>query len=357
MTKKNLNTSFLDKDGEYYKLRFVSSTLYAGLGLVTFTFYAVLNYRLGDYWAFSVETVLAILVLISLWITLKKKASLDTGASIGVLSGILILWQNFYSGGFYGTGLYWLFIWPIFVYILIGSNKARIANVIFFLGLFVLYALTKVGILPVNFPDFTLLMALISLSVNTLLFRFIHRRYEEYVYDQIMNRQRIKELNSVRDKFVDVVSLQLNSPLNAVKWNTELLIEDVKSHSLKSRLQDVYASVNTVIDRISDMLIAIDIKKDDVKISFDMFSPLSLVDDIVGRLKTAFPTHKVYIDKKGLKSSKKVLLDKNKVMAIYNAIIDNAFRYTQEKGQIDIKLSLSGKDLVLNVVDTGIGIS
>ena len=50
------------------------------------------------------------------------------------------------------------------------------------------------------------------------------------------------------------------------------------------------------------------------------------------------------------------MADYQKLQQILYNLLSNAIKFTPEKGKIDVRISTSGKDFILEVQDTGVGI-
>jgi signal transduction histidine kinase len=344
-------------DKTYFNRQLKSATTFALIGMVIFPIYTVINLYLKDYQAAILELIALFLITISFY-DVKKNKRLFPGLRLGIAALMLVLWQNFYSSGFDNTGVLWLYFWPLGTFLIGGAKRAFFVNFIFLSGVLVIFALSKFGIFVQHYSDLTVLMIFLSLVIFSSITRMIQQNIEKYVTNQIKQRVKIKELDIMRDKFIDIVSTQLQNPLNAIKWNSELLIEDLVDEDFRGNVVDIYNSSTTVIDRISDMTHAIDISETDIIVDIEEFNIRPIIKKNVSDLHRAFPLRTVNVNFSNYGQKIAVNSDKKKVSVILNAIIDNAFRYTRGKEKVSINVfKHTTKDkVVISISDNGIGI-
>ena len=174
------------------------------------------------------------------------------------------------------------------------------------------------------------------------------------------NERHIKELNEVRNKFIAIISHQLRTPLTAVNWNLEMLLngdfgklEDT-THKF---LQITHTASVEITHRIHDLLTAMDIEEGRVRFEKEDIALDSITAAVVNEM----------IKKSGLKNisfkymaPKGDLLsvegDSEEIRTVINKLLENAIVYTKEKGKITVKLEKIGSNVRFEVADTGVGI-
>ncbi|EKD23559.1 MAG: multi-sensor hybrid histidine kinase [uncultured bacterium] len=171
---------------------------------------------------------------------------------------------------------------------------------------------------------------------------------------------RIKELNDLRMKFIQIVSHQLRTPLGSIRWNLEVLMDGsmgVLTDAQKQFLRVTYNADVEVLDRINDLLVVIDIEENRVAFMKENISIESLLNSVVGELKPRcmakeltcnFHIPEVPLDP--------VSVDPQKMRQVFVKLIENAITYTLEKGSIEGALTKIGDRIRFELTDTGIGI-
>lgn len=168
------------------------------------------------------------------------------------------------------------------------------------------------------------------------------------------------ELDKIRNKFIEIVSHQLRTPLTSVRWNLGLLLAgdfgELKT-AQKEMIRAAFGSAKIVIDRLHDLLVVIDIEEGRVlvfkeEISFETLLE-SVIENIKKRCKIRSITFEYQSPKKPLPS---IFVDSKKICEVFAQLMNNAVIYTKEGGKINVKLSALDKCVRFEVTDTGVGI-
>lgn len=171
---------------------------------------------------------------------------------------------------------------------------------------------------------------------------------------------REKVIESMKTEFVSLAAHQLRTPLSAIKWTLTMILEgDVGkiTPEQKDLLEKTYKSNERMITLINDLLDVTRIEEGryvfqpvftdlDRVINFVLKSQQDLIQD--KNLKVEFKTPKTQLPK--------VLIDVEKIRLVIQNLLDNAIRYTPEKGKITITLQGTQKEVECSIQDTGIGI-
>ncbi len=167
-------------------------------------------------------------------------------------------------------------------------------------------------------------------------------------------------IDRAKTEFVSLASHQLRTPLSAMKWYTEMLVDGDAgklTHKQHDFVNEILKSSNRMVDLVSTLLnvsrielgtFAIDPKPTDLLevIKFEAKQLLRIID--LKKLKYSFdhPTDAV------------IALDKQLISIIVQNLLSNAVRYTPEGGEIKVKLeqNKTTKEWLISVTDTGYGI-
>lgn len=175
-------------------------------------------------------------------------------------------------------------------------------------------------------------------------------------------RDRTRELTVLRSKneFVTVASHQLRSPLTNITWALETLSKDeTLSESNRSIASQALLGGKQLLGIVEDLLVISRIE--DGRFGY-AFEPVNLADFIAGILGTVLPRVnqlgiKLYFDKPA-DPLPPIMTDSTKLTMAMQNLLDNAFRYNVENGEVTVKIEVvPGKPYVkVSVKDTGIGL-
>lgn len=169
-----------------------------------------------------------------------------------------------------------------------------------------------------------------------------------------------KMADRMKTEFVSVAAHQLRTPLSAIKWIFERLIND-KSLNLKEGQKKIIKegldSTNRVISIVNDLLDIVRIEEGREVYKLIPYNLEKVAQSVI-------ETYREIIKKKNIKFEYNVLnrklpkvkIDPQKIYLVIQNLLDNAIRYSPPGGIVSINIMSDGKDVKFSISDTGIGI-
>ncbi len=167
------------------------------------------------------------------------------------------------------------------------------------------------------------------------------------------------ELNRAKSEFVSLVSHQLKTPLTIIKWYIEMLNGGYADNILekqKEYLETIYANTQRMLELVDAFL---NVSRLELGVFSIKKEPVNLRDKMDLILRNFEPK----IKEKNLKllriyakSNFVFAADIKMIQIIFENLIANAIKYTPSGGEIRIKMKKKGNEILIGVVDTGIGI-
>ena len=180
------------------------------------------------------------------------------------------------------------------------------------------------------------------------------------ISEQKKSKERIKELNELKDKFIRVVAHQLRTPMNVVRWNLETILEGEMgdlTELQKEFLQSTQEAEIGVIERMGDLLTVIDIEEDRVTITKNPVSLLSLCESVEETWAKRFQAKGIQLKfDKPTEPLPTTFIDAGKIRNVFDYMLSNSFDYTPDNGNVATKLFRSGDRIRFEIIDTGIGV-
>lgn len=168
-----------------------------------------------------------------------------------------------------------------------------------------------------------------------------------------------KEVNRAKTEFVSLASHQLRTPLSAITWYGEMLLdEEVGKINDKQRqyLEALYASTQRMVELVQAFLNVSRIELGTFAIEPEPTDLGKIVENVIGELQK-------HIQDKSLKIAKNydphlplLNLAPNLMTIIFQNLISNAVKYTAEGGTIGLDIKCQKSDILVSVSDTGYGI-
>ncbi|MGB8658127.1 MAG: ATP-binding protein [Candidatus Zixiibacteriota bacterium] len=168
----------------------------------------------------------------------------------------------------------------------------------------------------------------------------------------------LKKLERVRKDFVANVSHELKTPLTSIKGFAEALRDGAVTQPEQSRrfLSIISQHADRMSKIISDLLQLSRIESKDFALSVAPFSLGELVEEVALSLKPAADQKSQRLEVNLQSQDQKALGDKYLINQALTNLVDNAIKYTPQKGTIRIESKERGEWAEIAVVDDGIGI-
>lgn len=171
---------------------------------------------------------------------------------------------------------------------------------------------------------------------------------------------REKMVERMKTEFVSISAHQLRTPLAAIKWTLKMILDgDVGEINKEQRdyLEKTYLSNERMIDLINDLL-------DVTRIEEGRYLYKLVPTDIDLVVQLVVNSYKEEIERKGIKIKfdsfgkkiPKIMVDVEKIKLAVQNLIENAIKYTPNRGSIEVNLRANKKEVELSVKDTGVGI-
>ena len=170
---------------------------------------------------------------------------------------------------------------------------------------------------------------------------------------------RLAEANRMKSEFVSIVSHQLRSPLSNLKWTLDLLLServDLDDKKELEYLKILEENTQRMGNLISDLLTVSRIEQGRFTPRKESISLDELINKVIEEAKVFSKAVNAEIIFKPGENLPKIFGDPSQIKMVITNLLDNAVRYTRNRGKIDIGLSQKGKNLYFEIKDNGVGI-
>ncbi|MDP2892362.1 MAG: ATP-binding protein, partial [Bacillota bacterium] len=167
----------------------------------------------------------------------------------------------------------------------------------------------------------------------------------------------IRKLEKVRSEFVANVTHELKTPLTSIKGFTQTLMEKDTDKNTRDKFLEI---IDTESDRLKRLI-------DDILTLSEIESrqaPKNVPTDFVKCCRRVYELMKPAAERKAIRfeldcpeESITVLGQKDRIEQMLLNLVDNAIKYTPEKGKVEILLEKDGENAKLRVSDNGIGMA
>lgn len=195
-------------------------------------------------------------------------------------------------------------------------------------------------------------------DVNGVVVRVIGVAFD--VTEREMTEERTRQLNELRNKFISIVSHQMRTPLNAIRWNLEALMNGelgMLKKEQKEFIRLTHAADMEVIDRINEMLMAMDIEEGRISLSMQPMSLEILWQSVKIGWEKGCEVKGIaceYVPPK--RKLPELTMDPERIRAVIAQLTQNALDYTEPRGKVTVTISARERSVRFEVMDSGIGI-
>jgi signal transduction histidine kinase len=218
------------------------------------------------------------------------------------------------------------------------------------MGVFIIVGMVVTWIIALRASDDPSVVVLTVTSMTVLLFIVGHA--------VITSFERIADASRMKSEFVSIVSHQLRSPLSAIKWQLEIMLEQMKTITggAEGTMRTIKDQNERMIELVNDLLEVNRIEDDRLilrptLIQFDLF-----LDTLLKGYQPLVAQAKKNLIFEAKDKGLWVFADESKLRWITENLLENAIRYTKEGGNITVRVVKDGSSVRTEVEDNGIGI-
>ncbi|MDO8523039.1 MAG: HAMP domain-containing sensor histidine kinase [bacterium] len=164
-----------------------------------------------------------------------------------------------------------------------------------------------------------------------------------------------------KSEFISIMSHQLRSPLSAVKWQLNMMLSGdgnaAVSNESRNFLEAIYDQNERMIRAVNDLLEVNRIEDGDLVMRPSLFSLFALTGRVAGEFEKFSLVNNTKISILAQKDLPMVYADEERIRRVMEHLIDNAVRYSAQKGDIAISLEKKNDNVLCKISDQGTGIS
>lgn len=223
------------------------------------------------------------------------------------------------------------------------------------------------ALLIIDPPFWQTWWAYVLYAIGGFLVLYVLRRYEmnrmrlkNQLRLEHVNRDRMKELDSLKSRFFANISHELRTPLTLIMGPAKQLSSEIDNERLRHKSRLIHSNAQRLLRLINQLLDISRLESGTMKLHAGLY-------DIVPFVRGIAMSFSAYAERKRIKlsftsSEERIALyfDRDKAEKIFINIISNAIKFTPADGSVSVDVSIdkneSGSSISVAVRDTGIGI-
>lgn len=162
-------------------------------------------------------------------------------------------------------------------------------------------------------------------------------------------------LESKRE-FLDVTAHQLRTPLTAIHWAFESLLQQAADENQKQILADGLNVSERALKIVNDLLNASRIEGGRFDLAPQTINLSAFIEKIAAQAKPIAESTGAQIAVSPIPTSITVRADEERLGMVISNLIDNALKYSAERGKITISVDPGPNMARINIADAGVGI-
>lgn len=184
---------------------------------------------------------------------------------------------------------------------------------------------------------------------------------KKYESEILFAKENAEKADKLKSYFMAHLSHEIRTPVNSIITFVSLL-KDAFEDKLTDELKDCFSIIGNSADRLIrtiDLIMNISsLQTGNFDTHYEWLDvEKDILDDVLRDydLKARYKGVKLLYKNKSLKN--KIYADRYSASQLFSNLIDNAIKYTPKNGEIEIILHQGEDNLLVDVIDTGIGIS
>jgi two-component system sensor histidine kinase VicK len=168
-----------------------------------------------------------------------------------------------------------------------------------------------------------------------------------------------RQLDYMKSEFIALASHQLRTPLSAILWYIELLVDNMSpklNAEQRAYITEMHTSAKRMAGLIDALLQVSRLEGGDIQLNKKSVDMQRFLHDITEQSKDPAKDRGVALVFHSSRRSVKVRTDETLFSIVMQNILSNAVKYSKQSGQIVVTLDVRRGSAVILVEDSGIGI-
>ena len=171
------------------------------------------------------------------------------------------------------------------------------------------------------------------------------------------HNESLRELDRLKDEFIDLVSHELRTPLASIIGFVEVLREEGMSGPDADQCVEVIERNATRLLRlVADLLLLSQIQSGKMAMEFRSADLADIAAAAVEKLRPEAERKRIDLALSVTTDISPLAVDPTRIAQLLGNLLSNAVKFTPDGGKVEVRLGTEGDQAVLEVADSGIGI-
>mgnify|MGYP002397357651 CR=1 FL=1 len=170
-------------------------------------------------------------------------------------------------------------------------------------------------------------------------------------------REEAVEANRSKDLFLQFVSHELRSPLNAIMgWTTILLTKELDEAKRRNALETIERSAKFQAKLINDLVDSARVASGRIRLEYRPTNLFHIVYDCCQAQKPSADAKNIELTFRSSSERIPLIGDSNRLSQVFANLISNAIKFTSEGGRVSVEIETLEDSVRIHVTDSGRGI-
>ncbi len=167
----------------------------------------------------------------------------------------------------------------------------------------------------------------------------------------------IAATNRMKTEFISIASHQLRAPLSSIRWSVGMMERNSQSDKIKKEYLELIKENNQrMIVLVNTLLDVSRIEQGRMTFNPVVTNLYKVTERTIRELLPLAKANNVKVTLAAIGNIPNMYIDENKIQIVIQNLINNAIKYTQGKGSVNVSLKKSKDRILLAVTDKGVGI-
>jgi signal transduction histidine kinase len=179
------------------------------------------------------------------------------------------------------------------------------------------------------------------------------------IQDLKFANQKLHELQEMKDKFIAITSHELRTPVSHIKGYLTILNDEsypIKDGERQEFMNIINTAVSDLENIVHNMFDVLQLEKGQLVLNVEAFSIDQLLKQLVHEFQLTLNERKLDLIAISIRSPIELEGDRPRLKQVFSELIQNAIKYTNDGGQIEITADTQDGYCIVKIIDTGVGI-
>ncbi|UCD99569.1 MAG: HAMP domain-containing histidine kinase [Chloroflexota bacterium] len=167
---------------------------------------------------------------------------------------------------------------------------------------------------------------------------------------------KLEQIESMRRRLIGDVSHELRTPLTAIKGSMEGLMDGILPQNDETYM-GIYQEADRLQRLVNDLQELSRVEAGAYQLNLSTVHLIKVISPVVKRLELQFEEKGVTLEVDLSDNLPSIKADEDRIGQVLLNLVGNALQYTPGGGKVVVSATQYGKELIVSVSDTGIGIS